>query len=129
MVEKAVTVPRNDRFGTIGLAQNWRKAWTVFRQVQVTPGKACFFAEADDDDSLPVLRGEALPVDHLVMYIIAQLASECLKYHAEGATLVVRKQILDVFQQERLGALGGDDASQIEKPSPLCGALETMRAV
>lgn len=41
--------------------------------------------------------------------------------------LVVREQVLDIFQQERLWPFSGDDARYVKKQGALRGAFKPMR--
>lgn len=59
-----------------------------------------------------------LAIDHAVVHLVAELVAQRLQDHVEGAALVVRQQVLCVFEQERGGALRGDDARDVENSVP-----------
>ena len=98
------------------------------RQLQVIPRKAGLLTEAHNDDSLPVLWSEALPVNNAVMHFVAELVSQCIKNHLEGVSLVVREKVFHIFKQKRLRSLGSNDTSNIKEQSPLSRTLKAMRS-
>lgn len=74
-----------------------------------------------------MLRHETLPVDHLAVDLVAEFLAQHLQDGGEGLALVVRDQVLDVLQQERLRFLLGDDARHVVEQRALRGAFEAVR--
>lgn len=128
VVEKTVSVPRQHWFAAICSMQNGGQAWPFRWKLQVIPREAGFLSQSDNDDSLPVLRGEVLAVNDSVMHVVAEFVPQGLQDDPECITLVMRNQILDVFQKERFGALGGNNARHVKEKRALGGAFEAMWA-
>ena len=77
------------------------------------------FAEADDEDAFAMLRDEVCAVNDAPMNVVTQLLGQCAADNFKGAALVMRLQVLYIFQQEGARALGRDDARHVEEQRPL----------
>ena len=80
--------------------------------------EASRLAKADDENALAVLRHEVGAVDDAGMDVVAEVFDQRAADDVEGAALVVRDEVLDVFQQEGARPLGLDDAAMSKNSVP-----------
>lgn len=81
--------------------------------------------EADDIDSLTVLRHEMGPIHNAVAHVVAKRL-ECPEDDREGTAMVVADQVTNVLQKERPGAPRVKNADHIMKQRSL-GSTKPMR--
>ena len=99
-----------------------------FGELHAVEIEAVWLAESGDQNPLPVLRNEVLPVDDAVLHMVAKLFPQRAQDDVEGAALVVRAQVLYVLQQKGLGLLGRDDPRHVEEQRSLRFVGESMTA-
>ena len=68
-----------------------------------------------------------LAINDTVVHLVAEFFPQGLQDDPEGVALVVRHEILHVFEHEGQGALGGDNARNVKEQGSLGGAFETVR--
>ena len=66
-----------------------------------------------------MLGDEVLAVDDLPMHLVAQFVLQRVEDDFERAPMVVGRQVLHVFQQERRRTFRGDDARHVEEQGAL----------
>jgi len=81
--------------------------------------------EADDENSLAMLRNPMTRVDHSVYYFIAQRI-ERRHNHVKGPAVVVRNEILHVFQEDDRWLLSFEQTGNLEKQVALGHVLKAM---
>lgn len=121
MVEEAVAVPSQFGFAAICLVQYFGHGSPALGgQRQGVPVEAdpVGLAEADDHDAFAVLRHEVGAVDDAGVDVVAEIVERPFD-DVEGAALVVRHQVFDVFEQEGAWLLFLDDAADVEEQRAL----------
>lgn len=84
------------------------------------------FAEADDKDALPVLRHDALRINHAVVNVIAEGVGQRVMDDLEGAPFIVPLEVFHVFQHERVGLVMVNQVREFEKEVALFLVLEAV---
>jgi hypothetical protein len=92
-----------------------------FRELERAP-----FAKADEEDAFAMLRHDALRVYDAVVDVVFQVFGQRLVNDAEGAALVVAREVLDVLQHEDVRPVVVNQFGQLEEEVALFLVLEAV---
>ena len=126
VIEVLVTIGFNIWLVLVPMEDFTQQVRPFGRQIDHSPVEDDRIAKAHDEDPLPVLGHEMRTVDHLAMNLITQFLTERSLNHIERAAFVVGLKVLDVLQQERLGALLINDAGHVKEQGALRFVLEAV---
>lgn len=121
VVEEAVAVPCQFGFAAVCLVQDFGHGSPALGgQWLGAPVEADLVGlpEADDHDAFAMLRYEVGAVDDAGVDVVAEIVERALD-DVEGAALVVRHQIFDVFEQEGAWLFFLDDAADVKEQRAL----------